>query len=429
MNRTISTTAAFFTVVAIMLTLPLIGFAHALVDLFNIEGALRDEARACFALIACQLLFDLPSRAFFAVLEGAQRFTIWQAIELGRALLQGALFIAVLANGLGLRELAGSMVISSAGVLVLAIWAARRTMPELRVRPRLCSREVLRRLVSFGGGLLALRVMGTLYRQMDKVIIATLLGVRFVTPYDVANKIHAGAGTVQSVAASALLPATAFARNKVDVLRDMFLRGSCYTVAVTLPVLVAGFILTPALIRTWVGEAIERDATAATRWFFVYLLIVLLHTVGVGILVGLGRLKPVLLTSFGVLVVNVGLSLALVRPLGIEGVVIGTVVANALAFPFMFVVLLHQFELSPAEWFRRIVWPNLAGVVAQALTAAPLLWLAARADNVAEAGGLFLLSVGISLATFLLVGVPRPERAVLIATIRAALGLRPPAVP
>jgi O-antigen/teichoic acid export membrane protein len=424
-DRTISTAAAFFTVMAILLTVPLVGLSHVLVDLFGIHGALRSEARACFALVACQLLFDLPSRAFFAVLEGAQRFTVWQAIEVARALLQGALFITVLALDLGIRELAGAMVLSSAGVLVLAVTFARRAMPELQVRPSLCSREVLRRLMTFGGGLLALRVMGTLYRQMDKVIIGTVLGVRFVTPYDVANKIHAGAATVQSVASSALLPATAFARNKADVLRDMYLRGSSYTVAVTLPVIVAGFIFAAPLIRTWVGAEIEREATSATRWFFVYLLIVLLHVVGVSILVGLGKMRPVLAVSFGVLVVNLGLSIALVRPLGIDGVVIGTVVANGLAFPVMLVILLRQFELGLGEWFHRIVWPNLPGVVAQAATAPPLLWLAARADNVAEAGGVFLISVGVSLATFFLAGVPRPERDVLVATIRAALGLRP----
>ena len=423
-DRTISTAAAFFSVMAIVLTAPLIGLSHVLVDVFGIEGTLRPEAQACFALVACQLLFDLPSRAFFAVLEGAQRFAVWQAIELGRAIVQSTLFIVVLAMDLGIRELAASMVISSAGVLVLAIVFARRTMPDLHVHPRLCSRADLRRLMTFGGGLLALRVMGTLYRQMDKVIIGTVLGVRFVTPYDVANKIHAGAGTVQSVAASALLPATAFVRNKADVLRDMFLRGSSYCVAVTLPVVVAGFIFAAALIRTWVGEEIERQATGATRWFFVYLAFVVPHVVGVSILVGLGKLKPVLVVTFGVLAINLGVSIALVRPLGIEGVVIGTVVSNVLAFPVYLVILMREFELGLREWYQRIVRPNIAGVLVQGATAPPLLWLAARADNVAEAGGLFLISVAASLAAFFLVGVPRPERDVLVATIRTALGLR-----
>jgi O-antigen/teichoic acid export membrane protein len=281
--------------------------------------------------------------------------------------------------------------------------------------------------MTFGGGLLALRVLGTLYRQMDKVIIGTVLGVRLVTPYDVANKIHAGAGTVQTVAASALLPATAFVRNKADVLRDMFLRGSSYTVAVTMPVVVAGFIFASALIRTWVGEDLEQQATAATRWFFVYLVFVVPHVVGVSILVGLGKLRPVLAVTFGVVVVNLGVSIALVRPLGIEGVVLGTVVSNALAFPVTLVILMRQFDLGLGEWFVRIIRPNIPGVLAQAATAPPLLWLAARAGNVAEAGAIFLVSVTISLAVFFLAGVPRPERDVLVATIRTALGMRPSA--
>ncbi len=423
-DRTISTAAAFFGVMALLLTLPLVGLSHVLVDVFSIDGPLRAEAQACFALVACQLLFDLPSRAFFAVLEGAQRFVAWQAIELGRALVQGALFIAVLALDFGIRELAASMVITSAWVLVLAVVFARRTMPELQVRPGLCSRKVLRRLMTFGGGLLTLRVIGTLYRQMDKVIIGTVLGVRLVTPYDVANKIHAGAATVQSVASSALLPATAFARRQTDVLRDMYLRGSTYTVAVTLPVIVAGFIFAATLIRTWVGEDIANQATGATRWFFAYLLVVLPHVVGVSMLVGLGKLRALLVVTTGVLVINLGVSLALVRPLGIEGVVIGTFVSNALALPVYLVLLIREFDVALGEWFGRIVRPNLLGVAGQAATAVPLLWVAERCDNVAEAGGVFLVSVTVSLASFYAVGLPRPERDVLVATVRAALGLQ-----
>lgn len=424
-NRTVSTAAAFFGAVALVITPVLVVLSGKLADAFSVSGDLKHAATITFALVAGQLVFDLPSRALFAVLEGSQRFGVFQAIEVTRALTQAVLFTAVLVFDPRAQLLAGAMMASSALVLVLAFTFSRRAMPELHIGPSNVSRDVLRRLMSFGGGLLVLRVMGTLYRQMDKVIIGAALGVRLVTPYDVANKIHSGAALVQSIASSALLPATAYARSQREVLRDLYLRGSSYTIAVTLPVVVAGFIFAEDLIRTWVGQSLTDDATGATRLFFVYLAIVLPHVVGVSVLTGLGKLRWVLINAAGVLVVNLGLSIALVSPLGIEGVVVGTVVANALSFPLLLVLLTREFEVEVREWFAQIVLPHLPGLVIQAVTAAPLLWLANRSGSLPAVGGLFLLSVALSLGAYLALGLARDQRRVLLTTLRTAVGLRP----
>lgn len=426
-SEVVSTALGFFSATALVLTPLLVGLSALLVDVFGIEGALRDEARVTFAVIACQLLFDLPSRAFFAMLEGSQRFTVFQSIEAMRALVQAALFAAILMTDPQLELLAAAMVASSALVLVAAWHFARRAQRDLRVSPRLFSRAVLRDLITFGGGLLVLRISGTLYRQMDKVIIGTALGVRPVTPYDVANKIHAGASLVQSVASSALLPATAFARRQTGVIHDLFLRGSCYTVAVTLPVVAAGMLLAEELIRTWVGSEIATEATGALRLFFLYLAIVLPHVVGVSVLVGLGSLREPLIVSLGVLVVNLGLSIALVGPLGIEGVVLGTVIANALSFPYLLVVLTRRFAVGLREWFVRIIRPSLFGLAAQAVTAVPIARLAGEADHVVIVGLLLILSAAIGVAATFLLGLPPDERRVLTATLQAAVGYGRPA--
>jgi O-antigen/teichoic acid export membrane protein len=424
-NRTVSTAAAFFVGVALVATPILVVLAGFFAEVFSVSPELKDTATITFALVAGQLVFDLPARAMFAVLEGSQRFGVFQAIEVTRALVQAALFAAVLIADPRVELIAGSMVASSALVLVLSIVFARRVMPELHLAPSNFSRPELRRLVTFGGGLLALRVMGTLYRQMDKVIIGAALGVRLVTPYDVAYKIHAGASMVQSIASSALLPATAYARARRDVLRDLYLRGSSYTMAVTLPVVAAGFIFAEDLIRTWVGAELVDDATAATRLFFVYLAIVLPHVVGVAVLTGLGKLRWVLVNAFIVLVANLGLSIALVGPLGIEGVVIGTVAANALSFPFLLVLLTREFEVGLREWAANLLLQHVPGLVVQAATAVPLLWLAERTGSLLAVGGLFLLSVGLSFGAYLALGLAREQRRVLITTLRTAVGLRP----
>ena len=111
-----------------------------------------------------------------------------------------------------------------------------------------------------------MRIVGTLYRHMDKLIVGIALGPRYVTIYEIANQIHLAAQTVQSVAASALTPTTAYLRAQRDILRDMFLRGSSYVVGFAMPATVAGIIFAEPLIRAWVG-ALANEAAGPSRLF------------------------------------------------------------------------------------------------------------------------------------------------------------------
>ncbi len=256
---------------------------------------------------------------------------------------------------------------------------------------------------------------------MDKAIIGVALGARSVTVYEIANRIHAGAAMVQSVSTSALLPATAYSRARIERLRELYLRGSCYTLAASLPVTAAAFIFAEPLVRTWVGDEVL-SAAGPTRLFLVYLVIVATHAVGATMVVALGRLRFVSAVVTVNLVVNFAVSVALVDSLGVEGVILGTLAGQALAWGPLLWYFLREFDVSLGEWAKRIVVPNLPGLVVQGLTALPLIALAERATNLVEVAALALLSTGLSLATFMAIGLGSEQRAALLAVIGRAIG-------
>jgi O-antigen/teichoic acid export membrane protein len=422
-NRVVSTGLAFFCGLSIVLTPVLVVLSIGLIDVFDVPDDLRTDAIWCFALVAGQVIFELPARIAYAALEGSQRFTTYQLIELVRAFAQASVFAAAIVFDWSIAALGAALPFGSLIVLVVGWWLAKRTIPELRVSPRLVSRDVFRTLMSFGGSLFIIRLTGTVYRQMDKAIIGIALGARYVTTYEIANRIHSGAAMVQSIAASALLPAAAYSRERLDIIRDMYVRGTTYTVAAALPVTVAAFIFAEPLIRTWVGEDLL-DATVPTQLFLVYLAFVVVHIVGATMAVALGHTRVMTTVAVGNLAVNLGLSVALVGPLGIEGVVLGTVIAQTLAWVWLLRFFLHTFQVDLGEWAMRIVVPNLPGLALQAASAVPLLALADGAGNLVEVGFVLLVSVALSLAGFLLLGLAREQRAVLFGTLRAAVGLR-----
>jgi O-antigen/teichoic acid export membrane protein len=418
-----STTMAFFGIVALVAAPIVAALALPLTDLFDVGGDLRDDAAICFALMGAQLVFELPARAYFTLIEGAQRYDVFQLLEFARSLAQAGFFVAVLVADLGLPGLGAGLVASSALVLVLARFAARRIVPEVELGRRHASWTRFRTLFSFGGQYFAVRVMGTLYRQMDKAIVGLALGLRAVTFYEIANRIHQGAAMVQSVASSSLLPATAYLRRDRAALRELYLRGTTYAVAVGVPVVVSAFIFAEDLIRTWVGESLT-EAAGSARLFLVFVAFVAVHAIGTSMIIALGQMRFVIATTAVFMIVNLAVSIALVEPLGVDGVILGTVVAQVVIWLPYTLRFFREFDVTWSQWLRQVISPNLPGLAVQAATAAPLLYLADRAGNLVFVALVALVSVALSLTVFVAVGLRRDARQLLVSALKDAIGRR-----
>jgi O-antigen/teichoic acid export membrane protein len=425
LNQSVSASLVIYVALALVLAPLAVAFAHVFVALFGIPIRLQDAATICFAIAGAQVAFELPARAFVAVLQGSHEFRRYQEIELGRALLQAALSVAVVLVGWGIVGLAGALSASSLSALVVYWVLAHRAVPGLCVNVFALRRADLSRVVRFGGGTFAMRLIGVIYNQMDEAIIGIGLGSRQVGLYGIASRVNMSASTIASVSVSTVVPAAASLRRDAALLRDMFIRGSCYATAVTLPFVVAAFVFARPLLISWIGWR-ATPAVGATRLFLLYEAIQAVQNVGSTMIYGLGRIRLQFIVVGLATLLNLGLSIALVHPLGISGVIVGTLIANGLAWPILLGYYLKTFDCSLDTWLRRVVAPNLPGLVIQ--VGASLLLLSTIGPNTRSlllVIILCLVSVAISLATFALCGVRGHERRLLYDAVRRAAGQAP----
>jgi O-antigen/teichoic acid export membrane protein len=422
LNRTVSTSLAVFCSLGVILAAAAAALSGPVVDLFGISAHLQGEARICFALVAGQLALELPARAFVAVLEGSQLYFVYQAVELGRSLLQAALYVAVLLEGWGLTGLAGALALSS-GSALLAYWAlAHRAVPGLHVSPFGARRTELRRLVRFGGGVFTLKLVSTVYGQMDKAIVGIALGARQVGLYEIANRINVAAANVASISVSAVVPAAASLRRDAALLRDMFLRGSAYATAFSLPFAVAAFIFARPLLLSWIGPS-AAPAVGAARLFVLYEAIQIPQAVASTMMYGLGHFRMLIIVNGTATALNLGLSIALVGPLGFSGVIVGTLIANGLALPVLLAYYLRVFDCRLLTWFHKLVVPNLPGLVIQVTVSLGLYYTVGQhTRSLPLAALLFAASVAVSFAGFVLLGVRGQDRKLVAEAIRRAAG-------
>lgn len=420
-----STTFAVFLTLAAVLAPVTILLADQLVGVFEVPAELEDEAVTAFALVAAQIGFDLPTRAFSAALEGAQRYGLWQVTRVLQAALLAALMAAVVLLGHGIDTLAAATLAGSGVVFLVTGLLTWRGVPDIRFSPRLVTRRALRELAGFGSQLFLFRLLSVLYRQMDRTVIGIALSASLVTTYEIANKFYASAALIESIATSSLVPAVAFASADRETLRDMLKRGTNYSLAATLPVAIAVIVFAEPLIRTWIGGD-HTDAATPTRLLVAALIPSFLIAVGQTMLVGLGRIKTMLFLVAGWAALNLGLSIWLVHPLDVNGPILATLISSSLLLPAVTWLFLREVQVDLGEWLRDVVAPVLPAAAIQALVALALLRLAGETGSLLVVALLCAVTIAVFIAAYYRLGLDAIHRQALRSTLRGAAGLDAP---
>jgi len=180
-------------------------------------------------------------------------------------------------------------------------------------------------------------------------------------------------------------------------------------VAFILSVTIAGLIYTRPLILTWVGAQYE-SMTGATRLFLVYPLFGCVNQVAVPMLIGLGRVRRVIVLQIISVSLNLAVSIALAPRYGIAGVIIGTLVGHAVVLIPYNRMFLDTFGVGFAQWLREIALPNVPGPLVQIVVGLATLQWVERFDQFWAVVLVCAMSSALSLAVFARFGMRDTER-------------------
>jgi O-antigen/teichoic acid export membrane protein len=216
--------------------------------------------------------------------------------------------------------------------IVCAIWLFGFRKPWLRPHFAALDPAVMKDLFSTGWKFLVIGAGWMINSQTDNFIIAHYLGACQVTPYNVTFQLFANATLLQTLLMPSLWPAytEAYARKDFVWIRRSF-RLNFITTLVS-----AGFIVLILIacglpvIRIWAGPAAV-PPFALLIWMGLWnIMLSNLYAFGC-LLNAIGRLRTMMVCSTVTAVMNIFLSILLVRRFGICGVIAGTVVAFLIA--------------------------------------------------------------------------------------------------
>ncbi|MFT3776484.1 MAG: lipopolysaccharide biosynthesis protein [Minicystis sp.] len=228
-------------------------------------------------------------------------------------------------------------------------------------------RARLREILGFSLFVMLLNMGSQLNFQCDQLVINAFLGPEEGTRFDVGNKFFPPlTGLVLGIGMVIMPTATKLqATGQMGELRAVFLKWS--KVAASMGLLAAAFllVLVPEFITWWMGPSFATPSGQVTRLLMIAFIFFLpVRGVASPTLMGLGKPRLPALALLVLGVVNVALSVALVKPFGILGVALGTAVPCTIFAVLVAYIACREIEIPFADYLRYVlVRPTLGAVL------------------------------------------------------------------
>jgi O-antigen/teichoic acid export membrane protein len=396
-NRVFSTSICIFSLAGALAMLIALGVAILVPHCVQIPDGMLYEARWMLVLLGLNLGLGLPLNVFACVLEGLGRYPVKNAIRTGVLLTRVPMFLGIVWSGGGLVPLAWAITGCNLAEHVLMALVARRCLPGLRFSVKLADRTTLRSIWGYSLNALLAMLAGRVSFQTDAFVLGMFRAVEQITFFSIAARLVEYAKTAVRSLTAVLVPAFSSleARGDEASIRGVLVESTRYVLWVIVPIEIGLLLLGKPFIALWMGERYAELSYPILVILAIPLVLAIAQSVASRVLYGTGRLRWFARAVMAEALCNLLLSLALVGPLGMEGVALGTSIPSLI---FDFAILIYvcrMLDLGVFTYLRRaFVTPCLTGLV---LTGA---WLAVDAHAMPQTWSKLLAMAGLGTAGF-----------------------------
>lgn len=410
LNQIISTLFFVFSAIGIGVFAIAAGIALNLHHFFKLEPDQAATGRSVLLFVSAYVALGFPFSVFGGVVNGFQRRYLNGWVAIGTTIVVALVNIAVLEMGYGLVELVAATTIVRIISYFLYGLNAYRAFPGLRIGPRYFRMNRLREVSRVSLYLLLIDIANKLNYSTDTVVIGAFMSTVAISIWAIAQRLIETTQNVTSQMNGALFPVVVdFATlGQAERLRRVLVQGTRISLAMVIPVTTGLVILAGPLVRAWVGPRFE----ASIPIIYILSIAVAIRvgcSMATTLLKGAGRHRLLALTNVAAALVNLGLSILLVRPFGLMGVAVGTAIPLAAFSVFvLFPAACRRAELDKWEAVRWAVWPAIWPMIPMGMLLA--LTRGLFADKLLLIGLQAAAAGGVYLLVFLKLAIPHQDR-------------------
>jgi O-antigen/teichoic acid export membrane protein len=415
-DRAFSTAVSLYSIAGVASGVLIAGAGTALLGVFKIPGHLHYQAQLSVLVLGALTGVGWPFKAFQDVLRGSQNFVHAAVAESIAYVVIGATLVGLALSGaeLWLLVAVGASIPLAIGT-VSATFVLYGRLPY-RYRRRATTLDSIRGFLGLSTYLFLMGLSGLVIYSLDRAILGVFRPAATVGLYEGPIRAHNLVAQINSTFAAPVLPAATRYLEEGDTrrTRDLLLRGTRYTLAAIVPVVIVLTVLARPILEVWLGAKFDVAATAMTLLTGYWLVNATLG-VAVSMLVAAGRARQLAVYAAVVAALNLTLSLVLTPRLGLNGVVLGTTISYLLLFPIPLALTISTFPVSLKD-FAREAW--LPAYITGAFVAGALVAvrLTLPLDTLPEVVGAALLALLAYWGIYYIVWL-RPNERVLVRNV------------
>jgi O-antigen/teichoic acid export membrane protein len=325
------------------------------------------------------------SMTMSATLQGWGRFDLANLVTVSSVVVQVGGALLALNWQWGLLGVIGFAISGSLVAALVGLWLLRSGAPGLVWgSPRRALARV-REVIAFGGPLQIGNILGVAHQQLDKVLLSRYVALALVAPYELGLRMATVLGSLPQQMLMALIPQVAgFHALGDDVsLRAAHARAARWVMTITATLSAGLLVGGPRLLTAWLGTP-PVGAERALAGLTLAMVVAMTTGTGTAIARAMGRTRYEAEYSGVGLVAHLVLGLSWVPGHGLDGALLATLVANALASAWFLLRFAHTTGWGFGEVFGRpAIQPLLALVLVVAVGRASAPWLP-EASGVAQ---------------------------------------------
>ncbi|MFA5117981.1 MAG: flippase [Candidatus Omnitrophota bacterium] len=357
----ISASFTFFVIVGIISAAMLFSLSFCFEFFFKVGSYNKLIIKQLFWVAAGASLFIWPGRIFEHCLQGYQRYDRFALNNIIFTLLSGAAAYFVFSLNLGIVFYLVTTSVLTVLKYTSAYCIVRSSLLKEGIEFPCFKKDVYILIFDFSFYTFLSSLAGVIIFNLDSIIVGTFVSVAAVTVYNVGFSIQQGLRMLNSLIGGPLFPAYAEmeGRREYEKQKQLFFKGTKYVAFIFVPIVLITIIFAKPFIVAWMGESFIMSVLPAqillSFWLFNGIL-----EIGSGILSAKGMVKIIFKLLFLNAVVNLLLSLILVRSLGIIGVALGTSIPMiCIYFPLIMRHVFKVFKVTFKEYFDQVIKKNV----------------------------------------------------------------------
>jgi O-antigen/teichoic acid export membrane protein len=343
--------------------------------LFNVPAEHAESAQRALVIVVFSIAGGFIGRLPGAVFAAHQDFVVRNVILAAAIVLRLVLTLVLLDIAPSIITVAIIQLIHIMFEFLVSTYVMHRTYPEIHLSLRKFESSTLKEIFSFSIYVLILNLGIQLSYQTDALVIGAFREVSEITFYSVANSITIYYMEFIIAIAMVVMPNSTklHTEGRMDDLRAMFLKWSKLSLALTMAGCLFLLIFGGKFLGWWIGSEFERDS-GQVLFVLVLSFFFLLPARGVSmpLLMGIGNPRQPSLVFLALAVLNIIISVILIKPLGILGVALGTAIPNVMFAVYLVYKSCKLLGVSTGEYLKYVYLKALIAAIPVLLF---LLWI------------------------------------------------------